>query len=91
MSGYPQGQGQGHAQGHGQGQNQGHQDYDDGYDHQGNTDSYYQDDQHYYDNGQNGQNGHNGHHDNRGGQQGDGYYDESYVPAPSPLPVSAFD
>ncbi|KAK3290767.1 glycosyltransferase family 48 protein [Chaetomium fimeti] len=59
MSGYPQGQGQG----------QGHHDYDDGYGHQGNTDSYYQDDQHYYDN--NGQN-------NRGGQQqGDGYYDES--------------
>lgn len=76
MSGYPPGQGQG--QGHGQGQ--GRQDYDDGYGHQGpqgqqgqqgnhggNTDSYYQDDQQYYDN--------NG-YDARG-QQGDGYYDES--------------
>lgn len=60
MSGYQQGQG-------------GHHNYDDGYGH-GNTDSYYQDDQHYYDN--------NGH--GRGGyQQGDGYYDESYV-SPSP-------
>lgn len=57
----------------------GHHDYDDGYGHhqQGNTDSYYQDDQRqYYDNG----------YDAHGGQQqganhgGDGYYDESYVP-----------
>lgn len=71
MSGYPQGQGQGHPQG------QGHQDYDDGYGgHQGgNTDSYYQDDQQYYGNNQ-GQG-----YDARGGQQGDGYYDESYVNA----------
>jgi 1,3-beta-glucan synthase len=62
MSGYQQGQGQG--------QGQGHQEYDDGYGHNnGNTDSYYQDDQQYYDN-----NGYN----NRGGQQhGEGYYDES--------------
>ncbi|KAL2144732.1 hypothetical protein VTI28DRAFT_8670 [Corynascus sepedonium] len=54
----------GYQQGHGQGQ--GHHDYDDGYGHQGNTDSYYQDDQQYYDN--NGRGGY---------QQGDGYYDES--------------
>ncbi|KAK5662606.1 hypothetical protein OQA88_8520 [Cercophora sp. LCS_1] len=71
MSGYQQGQGQG--------QGQGHHDYDDGYGHGGqraqggqaghggNADSYYQDDQQYYD-----QNG----YDARG-QQGDGYYDES--------------
>lgn len=68
MSGYQQGQG------HGQGHDQGHRDYDDGYGHQGNTDSYYQDDQQYYDN--------TGHNNQRGGQQqGDGYYDESYVAA----------
>ncbi|KAK4242840.1 glycosyltransferase [Achaetomium macrosporum] len=59
----------GYQQGHGQGQ--GHSNYDDGYGHQGNTDSYYQDDQHYYDN--NGYNNHGGH----GQQQGEGYYDES--------------
>ncbi|KAK4124571.1 glycosyltransferase family 48 protein [Parathielavia appendiculata] len=60
MSGYQHGQGQG------QGQDHGHHDYDDGYGHPGgNTDSYYQDDQQYYDH-------------NRGGQQqGEGYYDES--------------
>lgn len=63
MSGYQQGHGQ--AQGHGQG----HGDYDDGYAPHGNADSYYQDDQQYYDNGYN----------NHGGaqQHGDGYYDES--------------
>jgi 1,3-beta-glucan synthase len=58
MSGHPQ---------------QGH--YDDGYGHhQGNTDSYYQDDQAqpYYDN--NGGYA-DGHHE----QGGDGYYDESYA------------
>jgi 1,3-beta-glucan synthase len=56
---------------------QGH--YDDGYGQhqQGNTDSYYQDDQNqgYYD--------HNGGYDQQQGhhqQGGDGYYDESYVP-----------
>ncbi|KAK3942084.1 putative beta-glucan synthase [Diplogelasinospora grovesii] len=58
MSGYQQ-QGQG-----------GHHDYDDGYGHPqgGNTDSYYNDDQQYYDNG----------YDAHGNQhQGEGYYDES--------------
>lgn len=72
MSGYPQGQGQG---------GQGHHDYDDGYGHghQGNTDSYYQDDQQYYDN--------NGHNNQGGHQQGDGYYDESYVAAMLPVPL----
>ncbi|KAL2259500.1 hypothetical protein VTK26DRAFT_6802 [Humicola hyalothermophila] len=61
MSGYQHGQGPPHGQGH--------HDYDDGYGHpQGNADSYYQDDQ-YYDNGYNDR--------GRGGQQGDGYYDES--------------
>jgi 1,3-beta-glucan synthase len=66
MSGHPQGQAPGH------GQDQGRRDYDDGYGPQGNTDSYYQDDQQYYDN--------HGQPNNRGGQQhGEGYYDESYV------------
>jgi 1,3-beta-glucan synthase len=64
MSGHPQGQAPGH------GQDQGRRDYDDGYGPQGNTDSYYQDDQQYYDN--------HGQPNNRGGQQhGEGYYDES--------------
>ena len=54
----------------------GNRDYDDGYGHQGNTDSYYQDDHQYYDaNGYGAQ----------GNQHGDGYYDESYV---LPLPTS---
>jgi 1,3-beta-glucan synthase len=44
--------------------------YDNGYNHQGNTDSYYQDDQHgYYDQ-------HEGYHDNPP-NNGEGYYDES--------------
>lgn len=50
----------------------GHEQYDDGYGHhQGNADSYYQDENgQYYDQG----------YDAHGGQQaGDGYYDESYV------------
>ena len=45
--------------------------YDEGYGHQGNTDSYYQDEQHgqgYYDQ-------HEGYHDQQ--QGGEGYYDES--------------
>ncbi|KAK2628877.1 hypothetical protein QTJ16_001980 [Diplocarpon rosae] len=59
-----------HSQGH-----QGH--YDDGYGHhqQANTDSYYQDEQQYYDHNGGGHYadpGHAGHH-----QGGDGYYDES--------------
>ncbi len=68
---------------------QGHNDYDHGYgqQHQGNTDSYYQDEQHqYYD--QNGGYDHssqhdpNGQHDQSGqhdhsGQHNDGYYDEA--------------
>ncbi|CAL3971701.1 unnamed protein product [Diplocarpon coronariae] len=65
MSGHPPQQSQGH---------QGH--YDDGYGHQqGNTDSYYQDDQQYYDHNGGGHydQGHAGHHQ----QGGDGYYDES--------------
>jgi 1,3-beta-glucan synthase len=65
MSGHPQ---------------QGH--YDDGYGHhqQGNTDSYYQDDQAaqpYYDH--NGGYADNAQHPNGHQQGGDGYYDESYV------------
>ena len=46
--------------------------YDDGYGHQGNTDSYYQDDhnQGYYDQ-------HDAYHDQNHGGGGDGYYDES--------------
>ena len=71
---------------------QGHQEYDDGYGHRGgNTDSYYQDDQQYYDH-----NGYDGHHEghpeghpegHQDGHQegqhdahhqgGEGYYDES--------------
>jgi hypothetical protein len=54
---------------------QGHNDhYDDGYGHhQGNTDSYYQDEhnQQYYDS-----NGYDAHGNYQGGE---GYYDESYV------------
>ncbi|SPQ24654.1 4f7fceaa-e4ba-4ad7-b41f-acd6f88ec4e9 [Thermothielavioides terrestris] len=59
----------GYQQGHGHGQGPGHNDYDDGYGHQGNTDSYYQDDQHYYDHNQNS--------GNHGQHYGEGYYDES--------------
>lgn len=70
----------------------GHNDYNDGYGHHqsGNTDSYYQDDQQYYDSngydahgnphGGDGYGAHGGHHqgDGYGGQHGgDGYYDES--------------
>ena len=59
MSGYPQGS---------QGAQGGH--YDDGYAHQGNTDSYYQDDhQGYYDH-------HDSYQDNPQ-HHGEGYYDES--------------
>lgn len=57
---------------------QGH--YDEGYGQhqQGNTDSYYQDDQQYYD--QHGSYPDQGHHEPGHPQQGgDGYYDESYV------------
>ncbi|KAL2024990.1 hypothetical protein VTK56DRAFT_3689 [Thermocarpiscus australiensis] len=60
----------GYQQGHGQGHGQGHNDYDGGYGHHnGNSDSYYQDDQQYYDN--HGYGNHGGQH------HGDGYYDES--------------
>lgn len=90
MSGFPQGQGPPPAQGqgHAQGQAHGHNDYDDGYGQpHGTTDSYYQDDQQYYDN-----HGDRGDRDGRGppgapgapgaaGHQGDGYYDESYAAA----------
>jgi 1,3-beta-glucan synthase len=54
---------------------QGQAQYDDGYGHhqQGNTDSYYQDEQYYDHNGA-------GYEHGAGHQQGgDGYYDESYV------------
>lgn len=55
----------GYQQGYGQGHGQGQGGYDQGY----GNDAYYQDDQYYDAHGQ-----------NRGGQQGDGYYDESCVP-----------
>jgi len=75
MAGYPAGGGGGGG---------GHHDYDDGYGHPapaGQTDSYYQDDQQYYDS-----NGYDGHgaqeHDNA-----DGYYDESWaLPVTVPRP-----
>lgn len=58
---------------------QGQHEYDDGYDHHGNTDSYYQDDQQYYDHNGYDANGHHqdGHHQDGHQQGGDGYYDES--------------
>lgn len=75
MSGYQQQPGHGRA------------DYDDGYAHPGAgghaapgvNDPYYQDDQQYYDNAAppHPQNG--APYDAHGAQQGDGYYDESYV------------